>query len=265
MDKFENYISINRDSWNKKVDTHITSDFYNVEGFMKGASSLNAIELAFLKDIKGKSVLHLQCHFGQDTLSLERLGAIVTGVDLSDVAIEAARELAEELGSKAKFICCDIYDLPNHLNQEFDYVFTSYGTIGWLPDLDKWAAIVSRYLKTGGTFVFAEFHPVIWMYDDQFEGIIYSYFKEHPIVELETGSYADRAAAVTTSSITWNHGLGEVIQALIDNGLTIEVFREYNYSPYNCFYKAVEMEPNKFGIETMEGKLPMVYALVATK
>lgn len=265
MDKFENYLSINRDSWNNKVETHLNSDFYNVEAFMDGASSLNEIELAFLTDLNGKTVLHLQCHFGQDTISLERLGAMVTGIDLSDKAIEAAKEMAEELQSKAKFICCDIYDLPNHLNQQFDYVFTSYGTIGWLPDIDKWAAIVSHYLKPGGTFVFAEFHPVIWMYDDQFEGIIYSYFKENPIIELETGSYADRSAPVTTSSITWNHGLSEVVQALINSGLRIDVLKEYNYSPYNCFHKAVQMEPKKFGIENMEGKLPMVYAVVAKK
>lgn len=265
MDKYENYVSINRDSWNKKVGSHLKSEFYNLENFKEGGTSLNSIELEFLTDIKGKSVLHLQCHFGQDTFSLERLGAIVTGVDFSDKAIKAANKLAEELKSDATFICCDLYDLPNHLDQKFDYVFTSYGTIGWLPDIDKWASIISRYLKPGGTFVFAEFHPVIWMYDDQFEGIIYSYFKENPIVETETGSYADRSVPVTTSSITWNHGLGEVVQALIDNCLHLDVLKEYNYSPYNCFHKAIEMEPNKFGIEKMEGKIPMVYALVAKR
>lgn len=260
----ENYLEVNRVSWNQKVATHLTSDFYNLQGFLNGATSLNSIELDLFPDLKGKSVLHLQCHFGQDTLSLERLGARVTGIDLSDEAIRAAQDLAQQLGSNATFICCDLYDLPNHLTQEFDFVFTSYGTIGWLPDINKWASIVRRYLKPSGTFIFAEFHPVIWMYDDQFESIIYSYFKENPIVETENGSYADRQNDLVTQSITWNHGLSEVIQALINSGLQIDQFNEYDYSPYNCFQKAVEVSPGEFCIASLERKIPMVYTIVAT-
>jgi ubiquinone/menaquinone biosynthesis C-methylase UbiE len=110
--------------------------------------------------------LHLQCHFGQDTLSMSRMGAQTTGVDLSDKAIDAARKLNQEINQQATFICCNIYDLPQHLDQQFDIVFTSYGTIGWLPDLNQWAALIARYLKPGGKFVFAEFHPVVWMFDN---------------------------------------------------------------------------------------------------
>ena len=112
--------------------------------------------------------MHLQCLFGQDSISLSRLGADVTGVDLSDKAIESAKKIAEDTHSDARFICCDIYDLPNQLDEKFDIVFTSYGTIGWLPDLDKWAKIVSWFLKPNGQFVFVEFHPVVWMFDDNF-------------------------------------------------------------------------------------------------
>jgi 2-polyprenyl-3-methyl-5-hydroxy-6-metoxy-1,4-benzoquinol methylase len=128
MDKESNYLEINRISWNNRVDTHMKSEFYDLEGFLSGNSSLNDIELNILGDIKGKTILHLQCHFGQDTISLGRLGAIVTGVDLSDKAIESARQLAKDTQANAKFICCDLYDLPNHLDEKFDIIFTSYGT-----------------------------------------------------------------------------------------------------------------------------------------
>ena len=157
MNSEKNYIEINRESWNHRTEVHLKSEFYDLEGFIKGKSSLNPIELNLLGDIAGKRILHLQCHFGQDTISLSRLGAEVTGVDFSDKAIESAKKIADQTGSSAKFICCDIYDLPDHLDEKFDIVFTSYGTIGWLPDLDKWAKIVSNYLKPNGTFVFVEF------------------------------------------------------------------------------------------------------------
>ncbi|WP_341832519.1 class I SAM-dependent methyltransferase [Sphingobacterium thalpophilum] len=138
----ENYIAINKHSWNNRTDTHLKSDFYNLAGFLKGETSLNSIELALLGDISGKKILHLQCHFGQDTISLSRLGAKITGVDLSDKAIESAREIAKETNADVQFICCDLYELENHLDGQFDLVFTSYGTITWLPDLDKWGKII---------------------------------------------------------------------------------------------------------------------------
>src|SRR5437868_117554 len=138
-----NYLNINRESWNKRTEVHVGSEFYDLEGFLNGNTSLNSIELGLLGNIKGKSILHLQCHFGQDTISLARLGADVTGVDLSDRSIEKAVEIAAQTNSGATFICCDIYDLPRHLDKKFDIVFTSYGTIIWLPDLDKWAKLIS--------------------------------------------------------------------------------------------------------------------------
>src|SRR5690606_26113745 len=148
-----------------------------MDGFMYGKSSLKSIELDLLGDVSGKSILHLQCHFGQDTLSLSRMGAKVTGVDLSDNAIKIAQALTKKLNADAEFICCDLYDLPNHLNKTFDIGFTSYGTITWLRDLDKWAAVVSKFLKPEGKLVFAEFHPVVLMFDDAFEKNEYDHFK----------------------------------------------------------------------------------------
>ena len=265
MNKEQNYININKQSWNNKTEIHLKSEFYDLDNFIKGQTSLNSIELNLLGDISGKSILHLQCHFGQDSISLSRLGATVTGVDLSDKAIENAKQIATATNANATFICCDIYDLPNHLDQQFDIVFTSYGTIGWLPDSDKWAKIISKFLKPNGQFVFAEFHPVVWMFDDNFENIKYNYFNSGAIIESESGTYADKTAEITQDYVMWNHSLSEVINSLIKNGLEITTFEEFDYSPYNCFNKTIEFEPKKYRISHLDNKIPMVYALVAKK
>ncbi len=190
---------------------------------------------------------------------------MVTGIDLSDKSIEAAKELAVKANADTNFICCDIYDLPNHLNQQFDIVFTSYGTIGWLPDLDKWAAIVSHFLKPGGQFVFVEFHPVVWMFDDNFDKVGYSYFNSGAIVETETGTYADRNAFINQTYVGWNHGMSEVLNSLIKNGLEINSLDEFDYSPYNVFRGTEEVSPKKYRIKHLDDKIPMVYSIKATK
>lgn len=259
------YLSTNRQSWNAWADVNFSSKFYDVPAFLAGRNSLNAIELELLGDVRGKSILHLQCHFGQDTLSLARMGASVTGVDFSENAIEKARALAAELEADASFICCDVYSLKEHLDRQFDVVFTSYGTIGWLPDLGKWAGIVSHFLKPGGHFVFAEFHPVVWMFDDQFEKVAYPYLQADPIVEEGISSYADRESDAKGAFVSWNHGLSEVVNNLIAQGIRIERFNEYDYSPYDCFKGTEEYEPGKFRIAKWGSRLPMVYSLLGEK
>lgn len=259
----KNYLEINKNSWNNRTAVHLESEFYDVKSFLEGKSSLNSIELDLLGNIEGKSVLHLQCHFGQDTISLSRLGAKAVGVDLSDKAIEAAKDLAEKDNADARFICSDIYELPNHLDEKFDIVFTSYGTIGWLPDLDRWAKIVSHFLNPGGKFIIVEFHPLVWMFDDDFQQIEYTYLKSDAIETTEE-TYTENADQ-KDEFISWNHGLGEVINSLISNGLEINSVDEYDYSPYNCFNQTEEFEPGKFRIKHLENKIPMVYSLVASK
>lgn len=265
MNNKPDYIRLNRDAWNSKVDIHYNSDFYNNAEFINGKSSLNNIELELLGDLSGKSVLHLQCHFGQDTISLARMGAKATGVDLSNKAIEKAIELAKTTKSGAEFICCDVYDLANHLDAKFDIVFTSYGTIGWLPDLNKWAEIVSNFLKPGGKFVFVEFHPVVWMFDDDFKEIKYRYFTSEPIIETEEGTYTNRDADVKLETVSWNHGLGEVVESLLSKGLSIQSLKEYDYSPYDCFNQTMKIAPQRFRIKHLSDKIPMVYSIVAFK
>lgn len=267
MSTQENYLEINRNSWNRRTVAHLKSDFYDVPGFLYGASSLKEIELGILGDLKGKSILHLQCHFGQDSISLARMGAKVTGVDLSNVAIDNARKLAGETKTESatEFICCDIYDLPAHLDKKFDIVFTSYGTIGWLPDLDKWAKVIAGFLNPGGVFVFVEFHPVVWMFDQEFSKIAQRYFNSEAIIETETSTYGNQDKELVTENVTWNHGIGEVLNSLIKNGLRIESLEEYDYSPYDCFNKTEEFEPGKFRIKHLRNMIPMVFSLKAGK
>ena len=261
----ENYIEINRKLWNDKTKFHIDSDFYKNSAFKRSKYSLNKIELDALRDVSGKSLLHLQCHFGQDTLSWQNLGAQCTGVDFSEEAINYAKQLGTELNLDADFICCDIYDLKNHLNNKFDIVFTSYGTIGWLPDLNKWADIISHFLKPGGTFLIVDFHPVVWMYSNDFKEIKYSYFNIEPIVEENEGTYADKNAPLKNKEVGWNHPISEILNSLINNDLLIEQFNEYDYSSYNCFNNMIEIETGKFQIKGLEYKMPVMYAVKAKK
>ena len=261
----DNYIAINRKLWNDKVAFHLESEFYDMPGFLKGKTSLKEIEMSLLEDISGKSILHLQCHFGQDSMSLSKLGAKVIGVDFSEEAITVAKQIAVQLNLDTTFICSDIYELPKHLNEKFDVVFTSYGTIGWLPDLDKWAKVISNFLKPNGQLVFVEFHPFVWMYDADFKSIAYSYFNTAAIVEENTGTYADKNAPIKNQEVNWNHPTSEVLNSLIANGLTIDQYNEFDFSPYNCFNGMEEFSPNRFRIKAMANKIPMVFALTATK
>lgn len=259
------YININKRLWNQKTEVHYGSDFYDVDSFIKGKDSLNPIEIGLLEEIKRKRILHLQCHFGLDTISLSRHGALATGIDFSEKAIEKANQLNESLGTKAKFIQSDIYELPEVLDEKFDIVFTSYGVIGWLPDMKKWAEIINRFLKPGGEFIMVEFHPVVWMFSYDFKQIEFNYMDSAAIIEELEGTYTNRKAEIKEKSICWNHGLSTVIDSLIKTGLTITDFKEYNYSPYDCFENTIKIDDGKFKIRGLEDKIPMVYSLKAVK
>ena len=256
----EEYLKVNQASWNERAKIHFESDFYDNASFIQGRNSLNSIELDILGDISGKSILHLQCHFGQDTISLSRMGADALGIDLSDESIALARKLNDQVGSNTRFVVSDVYSLPDNLQEKFDIVFTSYGTIGWLPDLDKWAKVVSHFLKDGGRFIMADFHPVVWMFKDDFSGIGYSYFKDEVIVE-EEGTYTENAENLSQKHYSWNHAMEEILTSLLNEGLVLRQFKEFDYSPYNCFQKTVEIEAGKWQIRGLEGKIPMVYAI----
>ncbi|HYM95511.1 MAG TPA: class I SAM-dependent methyltransferase [Chitinophagaceae bacterium] len=265
MNEQQQYFNANKELWNQRTIVHKDSSFYDLKGFKEGKTALTQIELKEVGSVKGKKMLHLQCHFGMDSLSWARLGAEVTGIDLSDEAIKVARQLNDELKTNAKFICCNVYDLKDHLAEKFDIVFTSFGVVGWLPDLSKWGELIAHYLVPGGTFYMAEFHPVVWMFDDEFTQLKYYYDNREVIITENEGTYTDRNADIKGKEYSWNHSISEVLNALIAAGLKIEFFNEFTYSPYPCFRNTVESEKGKWHIKGMEGKMPMVYSVRAVK
>jgi SAM-dependent methyltransferase len=263
----QKHIETNRILWDKKTAIHKDAEFYNLKGFLAGETSLKEIELSALKDrIKGKSVLHLQCHFGQDSLSLARLGAKVTGVDFSEVSIELGRSLNEELDLDVKFVVSDIYSLPENLSGQFDFIFTSYGVLTWLPDLDRWASVVSHFLKPGGTFYMAEFHPTLYMYDHDNQKIGYRYFDHtEPYEEVEEGTYADTNADIAQREYFWSHSLASVFQSLLKQKFHVVDFQEFDFSPYNCFPHMEETTPDRFVYGDLINRMPHVFSIEMRK
>ena len=265
MNANEDYFRVNKATWNDKVKAHAKSDMYDLEAFKSGKSSLMTYELEALGDVKGKSLLHLQCHFGQDTLSWSRMGAKCVGVDLSDEGIKLAQKLNEELSLDADFFCCNVLDTSKRIKDTFDIVFTSYGVIGWLPDLKPWGKMIAERLKKGGTFFMAEFHPIVWMFDYLGEkpNLKYGYMQDEVIYEEYEGTYANTNSKMISKEYGWNHGLGEVVSALTEAGLHIEYLKEHDESPYNVL---PELLPTDSGMYMTKDRLyPLIFTLKATK
>jgi len=255
----DKYFEMNRVGWDHRTKAHFESKFYDVDGFLAGDTSLREIELAELSNVSGRRLLHLQCHFGLDTLSWSRQGAICTGVDISPVAIQKARDLAAATKLDATFVCSDIYGFERNDVEPFEIVFTSYGAVCWLPDLKKWAEIVASNLSKGGTFYMVEFHPIY----DLLAG--YSYFTQDvPDVE-EGGTYIESGADVVAKLATWAHPLSSVVNALIGVGIQVERLNEFPYSPYNCFEGMIEREPGRYYLIHKGHDVPIVYSLICRK
>jgi ubiquinone/menaquinone biosynthesis C-methylase UbiE len=161
----QEYLKTNQALWDAKTPVHLESDMYDMQAFLAGKNTLDKIELEGVGKVKGKSMLHLQCHFGQDSLCWQRLWSRSNRSDFSAKAIEQARKINQSLELSAKFVQSDIYALPENLDGKFDIIFTSYGTITWLPDLDKWAKVIRHFLKVGGVFYIADFHPSWYAFD----------------------------------------------------------------------------------------------------
>ncbi len=271
MDSYETYKEANRALWNEWTVIHEKSAFYDVEGFKSGNLTLKAIELDELGEVTGKSLLHLQCHFGLDTLSWARLGANVTGVDFSNTAIALAQSLSQELGLNADFVCADVYDLPGILSGEFDIVFTSYGVLCWLPDLSRWATIIVHFLKPGATFYIVEDHPVANIFDDAPDTanlkVAYPYFDAPaPSVINTQGSYADRSACVSQPvCYEWHHSLGDVVTALSSAGMRIEFLHEFSFCNYAKFPFMERGEDGWWRLKSLNTSIPLLFSLKATK
>jgi SAM-dependent methyltransferase len=238
-------VDANRALWNEWTGVHEASAFYDLAAFKAGRDTLRPLEVAELGDVSGKTLLHLMCHFGQDTLCWARRGARVTGADLSDKAIDLARSLAAELALEARFLAGDIYDLPAALDERYEIVFTSWGVLTWLSDLPRWGRLVADFLAPGGSFYLAEIHPFAMVLDVRDDGALvfdYSYLSEGAAGRYESDtSYADpTTVCANTVSYQWDHTLGEVVCALIDAGLVIEFLHEWPFSVYQRWPSMVE-------------------------
>lgn len=261
----QHYFATNKETWNQKVTEHTKSEFYDVAAFVAGKSSLNHYELKALGNVKGKSLLHLQCHFGQDTLSWSRMGARCTGVDLSDAGIAFAKALSKEIDTPAHFVCCNVLETSKHISEQFDIVFSSYGTIGWLPDLKPWAQMIAERLKPGGFFYLVEFHPLVWMFDytSGSPELKYGYNQDEVIYEEYEGTYANPASKMMSKEYGWNHGLGEVVSALTKAGLKIEYLHEHDESPYDVLPDLIANENGLF--VTKDRLYPLLFEIKASK
>lgn len=266
----DQYKKANRALWDEWTKINASSKLYRMDEFQKGINKLNPLEVEEVGDVRGRSLLHLQCHFGMDSLSWAKLGARVTGVDFSPQAIELARDLSARQQIPAEFICCDIYDLPDYLAGEFDVVFTSYGVLTWLPDINRWAEIVAQYIKPGGFFYIAEFHPFAMTLDDnstdQQWRIGYDYFDKDVMIFDVKGSYADPTAETSQPfSYEWQHTMGDIITALIRAGLRIQFLHEYDHCVYEMFPFLIEGPDGYWHIPEGMKKMPLIFSIKAIK
>jgi SAM-dependent methyltransferase len=226
--------AINRAWWDGVVETHVNSESYLTKAFRAGGDTLHPIESAEIGDVKGKSLVHLQCHFGLDTLSLARRGAQVTGVDFSPNAVRTARGLAVDAKIDARFIESNVYDAVAALGSTYDIAYVTWGAIVWLPDLHRWARVVAELLKPGGFLYLLEGHPMALSLEQKKaeDPLIpgWPYFEQdRPMVIDEPGTYADKQAQLThTRTHEWPHPFQQIFGALLEAGLIIEMFNEHD-------------------------------------
>jgi ubiquinone/menaquinone biosynthesis C-methylase UbiE len=271
----DDYLKSNLAWWDEAVGVHVGTGMYDVDGFRRGADSLSAVERDELGPLvgEGTTLLHLQCHFGLDTLSWARRGATVTGVDFSSKGVETARRLADEVGlsRRATFIRSNVYELPTVLDAQFDVVFSSWGVLIWLDDLERWADVVARCVRPGGVFYLAEFHPVFYLIDDEERPdelrLTYPYFQgREPNRWDEPGSYADPQADMrATVTYEWQHGLAEIVTPLLQRGMRLDFLHEF---PFTHGFESAILERREDGRQGVKGgrdDIPLSFSLKMTK
>jgi SAM-dependent methyltransferase len=270
----DEHVKANQKLWNLWTPYHVRSQFYDVEGFRAGRlrqrHGVDHLHARLVGDVRGKTLLHLQCHFGLDTLAWAQRGATVTGIDFSIEAVQAARALAAEMGIPATFVCSDVYDLPRNLQGRFDVVYTSDGVLGWLPDLEPWAEVVARFLAPGGRFHLIEGHPFALIFDDRTETpelrVLYPYFQgPEPIREEQEGSYAAPDAPIHSVQHVWIHPIADVIGSLLRAGLEIESFAEYPYVAWRMFPWMEQRTDGSWQLPGGAATLPLMFSLCARK
>ncbi len=267
------YYEANKELWDEFARLHYEteSEAYSVKSFLKGKTTLKSYDLKEMGDVNGKSLLHLQCHFGLDTLSWAREGAIVTGIDISSEGIRLAKLLAKQTMLEANFIESNLYDLPKFLSDKFDIVYTSIGVLCWLDDLKEWGRIISSFLKSGGFFYMAENHPFSMIFDNETKDIkdlqvYYNYFHDpKPMEFIADGSYALDVKIEPKKEYEWVHSMSDIINSLIEAGLRIEYLNEYPFAVWKDFPFVERGSDGFFHLKNQKAEIPLLFTLKAVK
>ncbi|MEV7567137.1 class I SAM-dependent methyltransferase [Streptomyces tanashiensis] len=268
----EDWREANRARWDERVPIHAASEFYDLDAFRAGKDALRDFELAEVGDVTGRSLLHLQCHIGLDTLSWARHGAShVVGLDFSEPAVETARSLAADLGlsqERAAFVAADVYDAAEAVpDASYDIVYTGLGALCWLPDLDRWAETAASLVAPGGFLYLAEFHPLTDSLDDETGSrVVNDYFVRDPWVDTSSGTYADLdAVTVNNRSVEWVHPVGEVVTALARAGLRIEFLHEHEASLFPRYGALQRHEDGYYRFPAERPRIPLMYSIKASR
>lgn len=267
------YFEANKELWDEFAKLHYEteSEGYSVKSFLEGQTTLKSYELKEMGNVKGKSLLHLQCHFGLDTLSWAREGAVVTGIDISSEGVRLAKLLAKQAKLEAHFIESNIYDLPKVLSETFEIVYTSIGVLCWLNDLKEWGKIIAHFLKPGGFFYIAEIHPFSMVFDNETKDIknlevYYNYFHDpKPMEFLADGSYASDKKIEPKKEYEWAHSMSDIINSLIEADLRIEFLNEYPFSVWGQFPFAERESDGFYHLKNQKAEIPLLFTLKAVK
>jgi SAM-dependent methyltransferase len=272
----DDYLEVNKANWDERAPAHARSGDYGFDRFIEDPGHLSDVvrfDLPLLGDVTGLRGVHLQCHIGTDTISLARLGAVMTGLDFSGAALEQARRLAELANTPVDFVEADVYDAVEVLDEgSYDLVFTGIGALCWLPSVQRWASTVARLLRPGGRLFVREGHPVLWALglprDDGLVTLDFPYFEQEQALEWhEPGTYVDSDVEFEHNSTReWNHGLGEVVTALLDERMTITGLVEHDSVPWDALPGWMErLDTGEWRLRERPERLPHTYTLQAVK
>lgn len=269
----QQYFADNLANWNDRVPIHAGEDGYGIAAFRSDPELLTDVvefDRSYLGDVSGLRLLHAQCHIGTDTLSWAKLGAAVTGVDFSVPALEVARAMAMDLSIEATFVESDLYASPDAVDGDFDVVYTGVGAINWLPDIDRWARVMAHFTRPGGTFYMREGHPVLWALEweraDDLLVMNVPYFETpEPSTWDENTTYLGTGTLEHTTTHDWNHGLGEIITALIGAGFRIDLFEEHRFLEWKALDHMIERDGRWYLPDRQKHLAPLMYSLRATR
>jgi SAM-dependent methyltransferase len=269
----DDHLGTNLTNWEARVPIHAGSREYGLERYVEDPARLSdvvAFDAPFLGDLSGQRAVHLQCHLGTDTLSLARLGAETTGVDFSPSALEVARDLAARAGPPVRYVESPVDDVPVRLPERFDLVYTGVGALNWLPSVRRWAEVVAGLLEPGGRLHLREGHPALWAIDEtRGDGALVldlPYFEtDAPIRWEDDRTYAGEGVVAQPVTYEWNHGLGEIVQAVIDAGLRITRLEEHRSVEWPALPGMVEVDHGRYALPERPERLPLMYTLQAVR